>query len=180
VHGDLCGTISPVMPRSNKYFLLFLDDLSRYIWVAIIPSKDHASATIKDIQVQTKGESDLKLKALHTDCGGELTATEFTDYCVVEGVHHQHTTPYIPQQNGIIEHRNGMVVATDRSMLKAKGLPRWFWGEVVNSTVYVLNMCLTKSIDGMTPFEMCTGGSRGCTTSGRSGASCMCGTRCHT
>jgi hypothetical protein len=76
------------MPRSNKYFLLFLDDLSRYIWVATIPSKDHASATIKDIQVQAKGESNLKLKALHTDCGGELTVTEFIDYCVVEGVHH--------------------------------------------------------------------------------------------
>jgi hypothetical protein len=38
-------------------------------------------------------------------------------------------------------------------MLKAKGLPRWFWGEAVNVAVYVLNRCPTKSVDGMTPFE---------------------------
>jgi hypothetical protein len=45
------------------------------------------------------------------------------------------------------------VVATARSMLKAKGLPRWFWGEAVCTAVYMLIRCLTKSIDDMTPFE---------------------------
>lgn len=34
-----------------------------------------------------------------------------------------------------------------------KGLPGWFWGEVVNTTVYILNRCPTKSVKGMTPFE---------------------------
>jgi hypothetical protein len=103
--------------------------------------------------VQAEGESGIKLKALCTDRGGKFTTTEFADYCVAEGVHHQHMTPYSSQQNGIIEHRNGIVVATARSMLKAKGLPGWFWGEAVNTAVYVLNRCLTKSVDGMTPFE---------------------------
>jgi hypothetical protein len=38
----LCGPISPATPRGNKYFLLLVDDLSRYMWIAVIPSKDHA------------------------------------------------------------------------------------------------------------------------------------------
>jgi hypothetical protein len=46
------------------------------------------------------------------------------------------------------------VVATVRSMLKAKSLPRWFWGEAVSAIVYVMNMCSTKSMDGMIPFEV--------------------------
>jgi hypothetical protein len=46
-----------------------------------------------------------------------------------------------------------MVVAIARSMLKAKGLPGWFWGEAVNAAMYVLNRCPMKSVDGMTPFE---------------------------
>jgi hypothetical protein len=48
------------------------------------------------------------------------------NYCAAEGVHHQHTTPYNPQQNDIVERRNETMVVTARSMLKAKGLPRWF------------------------------------------------------
>jgi hypothetical protein len=75
VHGNLCGPISPAMPRGNKYFLLLVDDLSRYMWVVVIPSKDHAVAVIKDIQARVEGESGLKLKALRTDHGGEFTTT---------------------------------------------------------------------------------------------------------
>lgn len=47
--------------------------------------------------------------------------------------------PYSPQQNGIVKRRNGTMVAAARSMLKAKGLPGWFWGEAVNAAVYILN-----------------------------------------
>jgi hypothetical protein len=72
---------------------------------------------------------------------------------VAERVHRQHTAPYNPQQNNVVERRNESVVSTARSMHKAKGLPGWFWCEAVNTTVYVLNRCVTKSIDGMTPFE---------------------------
>jgi hypothetical protein len=129
VHGDLCGPISPATPRGNKYFLLLMDDLSRYMWVSTIPSKDRAAAAIKDIQAQAEGEFGLKMKALHTNCRGEFTTTEFVDYCAAEGVHRQHMTSYSSQQNNIVEHWNGTVVATARSMLKAKGLPGWFWGE---------------------------------------------------
>jgi transposase InsO family protein len=114
------------MPRGNKYFLVLVDDLRRYMWVAMIPSMDHVAVAIKDIQARVEGESDLKLKAPRTDHGCEFTATEFMDYCATEGVHHQHMTHYSLQQNGIIECQNGTAVVTARSMLKAKGLPRWF------------------------------------------------------
>jgi hypothetical protein len=88
VHGDLCGPISLAMPRGNKYFLLLVDDLSRYMWVVMIPSKDCAAAAIKDIQAWAEGEFGLKLKTLYTNRGGEFTAIEFMDYCATEGMHH--------------------------------------------------------------------------------------------
>jgi hypothetical protein len=69
----LCGPISPATSRGNKYFLLLVDDLSRYMWVAAIPSKDRAVAAIKDIQARAEGE---------------FTVIEFVDYCAAEGMHH--------------------------------------------------------------------------------------------
>ena len=32
VHGDLCGPITPHTPAGNAYFLLLVDDMSRYMW----------------------------------------------------------------------------------------------------------------------------------------------------
>jgi len=75
------------------------------------------------------------------------------EYCVESGIRRQLTPPYSPQQNGVVERRNGTVVATTHSLLKAKGLPGYFWGEVVVTAVYLLNRSPTKSIKGMTPFE---------------------------
>jgi hypothetical protein len=72
------------------------------MWVVTIPYKDHAATAIKDIQVRAKSESGPKLKALRTNYGGEFTVTELADYCAAEGVHHQHTSPYNPQQNGVV------------------------------------------------------------------------------
>jgi hypothetical protein len=103
------------MSRGNKYFLLLVDDLSRYMWVAVIPSKDHVVAAIKEIQARAEGESDLKLRAFRTNHRGEFTTRE------LDGAR-----PYKPQQNSVVECRNGMVVATARSMLKTNGLSRWF------------------------------------------------------
>jgi hypothetical protein len=102
VHGDLCDPSSQATPRGNKYSLLLVDDLNRYMWVATIPFKDRAATASKDIQAWAEGESGLKLEALRIDRGGRFTAMEFTDYYDAESVHHQHTAPYNPQQNDII------------------------------------------------------------------------------
>jgi IS30 family transposase len=102
----MCGPITPATPRGNKYFLLLIDDLSWYMWVATITSKDHGATAIKEIQVCAEGESSLKSRALCPDRGGEFTMTKFMEYCMTECVYRQHTSPYSLWQNGVVEHRN--------------------------------------------------------------------------
>jgi hypothetical protein len=153
VHGDLYGPILPATPSGGGYFLLLVDDKSRFMWLSVMSTKDQAAAAIKMFQGRAEAESGLKLGVLRTDRGGEFTSVEFVEYCAAEGVRRQLTASYSPQQNGVVERRNGMVVAMAQSMLKAKGLLGWFWGEAVNTVVYILNRCPTKSVTGMTPFE---------------------------
>jgi hypothetical protein len=104
--------------------------------------------------VWVEAESGCKLAMLRTDRGGEFTSKQFTDYCMAEGVQRQLTAAYSPQQNGVDERRNAMVVRAARSMIKAKGLPGWFWGEAVVTVVYLLNRVSCKANDGKTPFEV--------------------------
>lgn len=63
------------------------------------------------------------------------------------------TTPYSPQQNGIVERRNQTVIGMARCLLKAKGVPAEFWGEAVTTAVYLLNRAPTVSVVGKNPFE---------------------------
>jgi hypothetical protein len=70
VHRDLCGPITPMAPSGNRYFLLHVDDLGRYMWLCLLASKDQAASEIKNFQVVMEVETGKKLKILRTDPGG--------------------------------------------------------------------------------------------------------------
>jgi hypothetical protein len=40
VHGDLCGPVTSATPVGQRYFLLLVDDLSRYIWVVVLAARE--------------------------------------------------------------------------------------------------------------------------------------------
>jgi hypothetical protein len=44
VHGDLCGPVMPVTPGGKRYFFLLVDDVSRYMWLMLLATKDEALA----------------------------------------------------------------------------------------------------------------------------------------
>lgn len=50
-----------------------------------------------------------------------------------------------------------------RSLLKAKDLLNTFWDEVVATSVYFLNRCLTNSVKNITPYEAWSGRKPGVT-----------------
>ena len=139
VHGDLCGPISPSTLAGNAYFLLLVNDMSRYMWLTLLRSKADAPAAIMTFQACVERETGKKLKVLRTDNGGEFTSVEFGEYCAGEGVQRHYSAPYAPQQNGVVERRNQMVVAMTRSILRARGMPGHFWGEAVHTAVFLLN-----------------------------------------
>ena len=123
------------------------------MWVAMLSSKDCAAEASKEIKARVEGESGQKLGALRTDQGGKFTSHEFAKYCAGEGIHRQQMEPYSRQKNGVVEQRNGTVIAVAKSMLKAKGLSGCLWGEAVATAIYLVNRCPTKNVEGMTSFK---------------------------
>ncbi|KAK3137468.1 hypothetical protein QOZ80_5BG0452680 [Eleusine coracana subsp. coracana] len=153
VHGDLCGPVTPATPGGRRYFLLLVDDLSRYMWVMVLGSKGEAADAIRRAQAAAEAECGRKLRVLRTDNGGEFTAAEFAAYCAEEGIQRHYSAPYSPQQNGVVERRNQTVVGMARALLKQRRMPAVFWGEAVVTAVYILNRSPTKALDGKTPYE---------------------------
>jgi transposase InsO family protein len=128
VHGDICGPISPAAAGGKEFFLLLVDDHSRYMWLSLLANKSDALAAVQQFQARVEVETGRRLRVLRTDNRGEFTSVTFTEHCVKNGIKHQHTAPYTPQQNGVVERRNQSVVNMARSLLKSRELPAAFWG----------------------------------------------------
>jgi transposase InsO family protein len=153
MHGDLCGPVTPATPRGRRYFLLLVDDLSRYMWVVVLGSKGEATDAIRRAQAAAEVECRRKLYMLHTDNDGEFAAAEFASYYADEGVQRHYSTSYNPQHNNVIERRNQTIVGMARTLLKQRGMSAVFWGEAVVTAVYILNRSPTKALNGRTSYE---------------------------
>ena len=46
IHADLCGPIILGTPGGKRYFLLMVDDLSRFTWLALLASKDELESRV--------------------------------------------------------------------------------------------------------------------------------------
>ena len=107
----------------------------------------------KEFKAMAEKQRGQYIKILRSDRGGEYTAKLFEDFCKEQGIIHQLTVRYTPQQNGVAERKNCTILDMARSMVKGKHLPRNFWAEAVRCAVYLLNRCPTKSVRNMTPNE---------------------------
>ena len=58
-------------------------------------------------------------------CGASHTPMQFNNFCEDEGVHHQLTVCYMPQQNGVLERKNRTEIKMAKSMLAEKGIPKF-------------------------------------------------------
>ena len=96
------------------------------MWVEMLRSKDQALESFKKVIARAENESGAKLKALRTDRGGEFTSNLFFVFCSEGGIKHYTTTPYTPQQNGVVERRNQSVVEMPRCLLKTMKVPSVF------------------------------------------------------
>ncbi|GJS06698.1 retrovirus-related pol polyprotein from transposon TNT 1-94 [Tanacetum coccineum] len=115
------------------------------------PMSTHLGAKLVEVQ------SGSTLRILRTDNGGEYTSNEFEYFLRQQGVIHQVTVPYSPQQNGVSERKNRTIVEMARSMLYEKKLPKTFWAKAVATSVYLLNRLATKAVSGKTPIEAWSG-----------------------
>ncbi|KAG6544450.1 hypothetical protein Mapa_014088 [Marchantia paleacea] len=106
VHSDVWGP-SPKASHSGKwYYVSFIDDYLRFVWVYFLTQKSEVFATFKSWRVQVETHTGHKVRYLRLDNGGEYNggeynSEEFRSYYKEEGITRHLTTVYTPQQNAL-------------------------------------------------------------------------------
>lgn len=157
VHSDICGPIEVPTYSGNRYFITFVDEYSRMLWLYLIKLKSDALEVFQKFKVLSEKQSGMKLKNLRIDGGGEYTSRDFESYYTNYGIFHEVTASHTHQHNGLTERRNRSLLDMAISMLKENKLPHGFWGEAVNTANYILNRCPTKKMKDKVPEEIRSG-----------------------
>ena len=79
LHADLCGPITPSTLAGNNYFMLIVDDYSRYTWVFFLHDKTETFGIFKNFSKRAQNEFDFKLKKIRSDNDSEFKNTKIED-----------------------------------------------------------------------------------------------------
>ncbi|CAI7834819.1 unnamed protein product [Closterium sp. NIES-53] len=124
LHMDVWGLARVRGQGHERYFLLVVDDYSRYTTVFPLRSKDR---------------------------GGEFSSNLLRAFCRAEGIRQKFTLPASPQQNGIAERRIGLVMDVARTSMIHVDAPHFLWPLVVQYAVHQINLQPRVSLPETTP-----------------------------
>jgi transposase InsO family protein len=85
-------------------------------------SKDEVFSKFKEFKSLIENLSKRMIKILKLDNGEEYTSKEFVKLCKYVGIKRELTTPYNPQQNGVVERKNRMIMEGVKTMIHDQDL----------------------------------------------------------
>ncbi|KAG8502260.1 hypothetical protein CXB51_002212 [Gossypium anomalum] len=119
VHTDVCGPMKNQSLNGSRYFILFIDDYSRYCWIYFLKQKSEVASVFLKFKTAAETETGCKLKTLRSDNGTEYTSSGLNMFYDETGIKHQLTNIYTPQQNGVSERKNRSLMDMARLPIKA-------------------------------------------------------------
>ncbi|CAI7927704.1 unnamed protein product, partial [Closterium sp. NIES-54] len=163
LHMDVWGPARVRGQGHERYFLLVVDDYSRYTTVFPLRSKGDVAEVLIDwiraarLHLRESFGSDFPVLRLHSDRGGEFSSARLGAFCRARGIRQTFTLPASPQQNGIAERRIGMVMDVARTSMIHAAAPHFLWPFAVQYTAHQLNLQPRVSVPETSPTLRWTG-----------------------
>jgi transposase InsO family protein len=157
LHMDLFGLIAYISIGGSKYCLVIVDDYSCFTWVFFLQDKSQTQETLKGFLRWAQNEFGLRIKKIRSDNGTEFKNSQIEGFLEEEGIKHEFSSPYTPQQNGVVERKNRTLLDMARTMLDEYKTPYRFWAEAINTACYSINRLYLHRILKKTSYKLLTG-----------------------
>ncbi|CAI5930821.1 unnamed protein product [Closterium sp. NIES-65] len=163
LHMDVWGPARVRGQGNKRYFLLVVDDYSRYTTIFPLRSKGDVTEVLIDwiraarLQLRQRFGSDFAVLRLHSDRGREFSSGLLRAFCRARGIRQTFTLPDSPQQNGIAERRIGMVMDVARKSMMHAAAPHFLWPFAVRYAAHQINLHPRVSRPETSPALLWTG-----------------------
>ncbi|CAI7823152.1 unnamed protein product, partial [Closterium sp. NIES-54] len=147
----------------ERYFLLVVDDYTRYTTIFPLRSKNEVLDVfipwIRGVRLQLREQfrEDLPVLRLHSDRGGEFSSDLLWDLCRGKGILQSFTLPASPHKNGVAERRIGLVMKVARTYTIHAAAPHFLWSFAVRYAAHQLNLSPDVSLPETSPKLRWTG-----------------------
>jgi hypothetical protein len=152
----LFGPVTYLSIGGNKYCLVIVDDYSRFTWVFFMYDKSEVQEKIKTFVTRAQKEFELSIKKIRSENGSEFKNTHVEEYLEDEGIKHEFSSAYTPQQNSVVERKSRTLINMARTMLSEYNTPDIFWTEAINTACHAINRLYLHKVLKKSSYELLT------------------------
>jgi transposase InsO family protein len=156
LHMDLFGPVAYISIGSNKNGLVIVDDYSRFSRVFFLQDKSETQEVLKKFLRRAQNEFDAKVKKIRSDNDTEFKNTQVEDFLDEEGIKHEFSASYTPQQNRVDERKNRTLIEMARTMVDEYKTSNRFWVEAINTACHATNRLYLHKLLKKTSYELLT------------------------
>ena len=154
IHCDICGPL-PTCYGNFSYYILFIDDFSRFITLFLMKTRNDALSLFTQFQSAAEKFCKEKITILRVDNAPELTRGQMEAYRKSNGITYEKTVPDSPPQNGVAERTNLTICSMARAMLIDANLRDYFWPFAVLTASHIKQRVPHAALPPtVTPFEL--------------------------
>ena len=103
---------------------------------------------------EIKTQFGISIRNLRSDNGREYLSQSFKHFMASQGILHQTSCAYTPQQNGVAEHKNRHLIETTHTLLIHYAVPSHFWGDAVLTACYFINRMPSSVLHNQVPHSI--------------------------
>lgn len=146
---DVCGPL-PLSARKNKYWVIAVDSATHTTEIVAIRTKDES---FKGLEAWIRWHG--KPRSIRSDNGGEfLPGSKFRKLAKSLGISHRYTVARAPEQNGLAEAGNKVVMTHCRINLEDSGLDNSHWDLAAAAGCYTLDRANRSCCGGQSSFQL--------------------------
>lgn len=120
VFSDVWGPTPSSFGR-HAYYVSFIDDFSKFVWIYLLRHKSEVFQCFKDFQCLAERQFNCKIGTVQSDWGGEYQS--LNTFFKRIGIAHQVSCPHAHQQNGSAERKHRHIVDMGLSLLAHASIP---------------------------------------------------------
>ena len=154
IHFDVWGPSPQTDVLGKRYFLVCTNDFSRYSWLFLLKEKTEVTSNIKNLCKLIKRQFREDVKGIRTDNARDFLNNELREFLESEGIKHETSCPYTPQQNGLAERKIGDIIDKSRTLLIQENVPVNLWGFAVMTAMHLINRLPSKVLSFKSPLEL--------------------------
>lgn len=117
VHSDVWGPAPIDAINDFKYYMLFIDHFTRFTWLYFLKAKFEVFSKFVQFKTMVETQFYVKIKTFRSNGGGEYTSNAFKSFLLQNGIVHQVSCPYVPQQNGLVKRKHRHLIETTITLL---------------------------------------------------------------